>query len=238
MPTSQSCPTRSNHLSTPCKINGRTRPTARAPTAALLMLPLLLIWLPGSMGSVAFADVQRYFNQFDSMIVQLTTTMAGEPINEMTVRLDSDNRTRLDSGDAFTFIIDPRQDEMLQLFHDAKLASRAPLESRQAGREVARLGWLDDLRSFQAELLDTKRTIAGRDAVGFALQSGGLDMILWAAEDGEPLRLEMQPEAHAGPTGIEIRVDFSFDQPLDPRLFSLEPPPGYRIQHTGSAPLD
>lgn len=201
-------------------------------TAALLLLPMLLVWLPGSMGSVAFADVQRYFNQFDTMIVHLSTTMGGEPISETTVQLDADNRTRLDSGDTFTFVIDPDREQMLQLFHGQKLAVRVPLEGRQTGREAARLEWLDDLRTYQgtAQRLETTRTIAGRVATGFALQTGGLDMILWAADDGEPLQLEMLPADFAGPQGIEIRVDFSFDRPLDPRIFSLEVPAGYQEQ--------
>jgi len=205
--------------------------------AALLIVPMLLVWLPGPMGSVAFADVQRYFNQFESMIVRITTTMAGEPVNEVTVQMDAENRTRLDSGDAFTFIIDPDRRQMLQLFHGPGIATRVPLDSDQTGPEAARLEWLDELRAYQgqAQRLDATRTIAGREATGFALQSGGLDMVLWAADDGEPLRLEMQPEAYTGPEGIEIGVDFSFDRPLDPGAFSLKAPAGYQIRTDADA---
>lgn len=198
---------------------------AAAAVTAAVLLPMLL-WMPGPKSALAFADVQQHFIAFDTLVAKLTTRMNEEQIVEMTIRVDNQDRTRLDAGGGFSYVIDPNQLMMLQLFHDQKRAMLVPLSKPNIFNDDTGLDWLADIRDFQgeAELLDQTRDIDGTQAQGFKLTAGGMDMTLWAAESGEPLRLQM-----AGPGGIETRVDFEFDQPLDEALFSLTPPASYQV---------
>lgn len=195
-------------------------------TAALaaVLVPLLM-WLPGSNGSLAFAEVQRHFVAFETLTARLTTTMNEQNIVEMTIRVDDQDRARLDTGGGFSYVIDPNQSMMMQLFHDQKRAMMVPLARPDIFNDDTGLDWLADIRAFQgeAEPVDETRLINGTRAQGFKLTAGGMNMTLWAAESGEPLTLRMD-----GPGGIETRMDFEFDQPMDEALFSLTPPADYR----------
>jgi len=193
--------------------------------AAAVLLPMLL-WMPGTNSALAFSDVQRHFLAFDTLVAQLTTTVGGNELVETTIRVDDRDRTRLDAGAGFTYVIDPTRSMMLQLFHDQKRALLMPLAGPAELDDGVGLDWLADIREFQgqAELLDETMVIRGRQAYGFSLDAGGMDMTLWAAESGEPLSLLM-----AGPGGLETRLDFEFDRPLDDALFALTPPADYRL---------
>ena len=193
--------------------------------AAAVLLPLLL-WMPGTNSALAFSDVQRHFFGFRTLTAQLTTTVGGNELVEMTIRVDDQDRTRLDASAGFTYVIDPSRSMMLQLFHEQQRALLVPLGGLDALDDGAGVDWLADIRQFQgqAELLDETTVIRGRTAYVFSLNAGGTDMTLWAAESGEPLGLLM-----TGPGGLETRMDFEFDLPLDDALFSLSLPEGYGL---------
>lgn len=77
-----------------------------------------------------------------------------------------------------------------------------------------------------------KKAIDGRQAVGFSVHNamnGMGDMTLWAdPQTARPIRIEM-----AGELGVKVRMvmnNFRYDVPLDPSLFSLEPPADYSTQ--------
>lgn len=203
-----------------------------AATAAAAVVVPMMLFMPGTSGGLAFADVQRHFTGFQTMVAQLTTRVGGAELVEMTIQVDDQDRARLDAGSGFTYVIDPNRSMMLQLFHDQSLAMRVPLDGPDTYDETDGLDWLSEIREFQgeAELLDETAEIRGREAYGFNLKLEGMDMTLWAAESGEPLSLKM-----LAPGGVETRIDFEFDQPLDEALFSLAIPAGYRMPgETGS----
>lgn len=204
--------------------------------AAVLLVPMLL-WMPGTTGGVAFAEVQRYFLGFETMTVRLATTIDGNEVMDMTIRVDDRNRARLDSGDGFSYVIDPQRAQMLLLFHDQQRASFVPLGAGRDAAAEAGLDWLDDIRQFQgeAESLDETIVIRGQEAYGFRLETGGMNMTLWAAESGEPLRLLLRPESAPAKTAVETRMDFEFDSALDEALFSLTPPANYVLDEGGPA---
>lgn len=202
---------------------------ATATALALLLVPVL-VWMPGQNGSLAFADIQRYFESFDTLQARMRTTLNGETILEMDVRTDAQNRTRLDAGDSFSYVIDPERAGMLQLFHQSRRAVFVPLDEPAGEADIEPLEWLYQIRDFQglAESLDETIEIHGQTAHGFRLHTGGFSMTLWAAASGEPMRLEIRPEGDA-PAQPETRLDFEFDRPLDESAFSLDPPAGYRL---------
>jgi len=205
-------------------VAGRRWGWATAAVAAVL-LPALL-WMPGPGSALAFAEVQRYFTDFETLTTRMTTRVGGKAIVEMTIRIDERDRVRLDSGNGFSYVIDPNKSMMLQLFHDQKQALLVPLAERGPDAGGDGLDWLADIREFkgQAELLEETAVVQGQEAFGFRLEAGGLDMTLWAAESGKPLSLQM-----AGPAGLETRLSFEFDRPLDQEVFALAVPADYGL---------
>lgn len=201
---------------------------AAAAALAILVLPLLLM-LPSPNGSIAFAQVQSYFTDFQTMKARMTTQMNGETVLAMDIFVDEQDRVRLDSGDSFSFIIDPDRELMLQLFHQHRRAVRVPLESDAPDEPAQALDWLQQIRQYQgqARLIDEVRLIDGVEAFGFRLTDQAVDMTLWASDRGRPILLEMQ----TGPEGAAARtqIRFSFDQPVDPQRFSLDVPAGYSV---------
>lgn len=197
-----------------------------AATAAAAVVVPMMLFMPGTGGGLAFADVQRHFTGFQTMVAQLTTRVGGTALVEMTIHVDDQDRARLDAGSGFTYVIDPNRSMMLQLFHDQSRAMRVPLDGPATYDEADGLDWLSDIREFQgeAELLDETAVIRGREAYGFNLRLDGMDTTLWAVESGEPLRMKM-----VAPGGVETQIDFAFDQPLDEAMFSLAIPAGYKM---------
>lgn len=200
---------------------------ATAAALALLLVPVLLM-MPGTNGSVAFAEVQSYFTDFQTMKARLTTQMNGNTVLEMDIEVDERDRARLDAGDAFTFIIDPNRQVMLQLFHQPRRAVRVPLDGEEGPDQTSEaLDWLAQIREYQGQsrLTDEVRTIDGADVYGFRLTDQSIDMTLWATESGRPVLLEMAtgPEAASAIT----RIEFEFDQPIEQGRFDLTVPRGY-----------
>lgn len=204
------------------------RATAAA-VLAVLVLPLLII-VPGSNGHLAFADVQSFFSDFRTMHARMTTSMNGNEIMAMDVVVDDQDRARIDTGTAFSIIVDPNRQEMLQLFHDARMAARVPLTGDGAQDQDTGMDWLAEIREYQgrARLIDETRVIDGAEVFGFRMTEHAIDMTLWATESGQPVLLEMQTGHEAAPTTTRIR--FEFDRPVDPERFSLDVPAGYSSQ--------
>lgn len=202
---------------------------ATAAVLAILMVPVLVM-MPGSNGGVAFADVQSYFSGFRTMSAHMTTQMNGNTVLTMDIVVDDQDRVRLDSGDSFSFIIDPEQQVMLQLFHQQQLAVRVPIQDDGSPTPASALDWLAEIREYQGQsrLIEEVRIIDGDEVFGFRLTDQAVDMTLWATQQGRPVLLEMEtgPEAAVAVTTIR----FSFDQPVDPERFSLKAPEGYLVR--------
>ncbi len=95
---------------------------------------------------------------------------------------------------------------------------------------------LDDYRknkTGQLEELPAKQ-IDGKQAFGFKLSANGMVQTMWGdAATGRPIRIEasfkMTPKTEV------VMSDFEFDVALEPPLFSLDPPEGYK---TITIPID
>lgn len=204
------------------------RRLATAAVLAILMVPVLVM-MPSSNGSVAFADVQAYFTDFRTMSARMTTQMNGDAVLTMDIVVDAQDRVRLDSGDQFSFIIDPNRQVMLQLFHPQQLAVRVPIQDDDSAASAPALNWLAKIREYQGQsrLIEEVRTIDDEEVLGFRLTDRAVDMTLWATEQGRPVLLEMETGPEGATALTEIR--FSFDQPVDPDRISLAVPEGYSL---------
>lgn len=201
-------------------------PAAAAAVLAVLMVPLLMT-VPGTNGSLAFAEIQSFFTDFRTLHARLTTSMNGKEILSMEIVVDDEGRARIDSGESLSIIVDPNRQEMLQLFHDAGMAARVPLPQDADPAETTGLEWLEEIRQYQgqARLLERTRVIDGDEVFGFRLTQRAIDMTLWATGSGRPVLLEMETGHEVAPTITRIRFDF--DPPVDPERFSLDVPAGY-----------
>lgn len=88
----------------------------------------------------------------------------------------------------------------------------------------------------QVELLGTKE-IDGRPMVGFRTRNNMATVSLWA--DPQTARLVRVDFDHVGDGGHGVMSNFRYDEPLEPSLFSLEPPAGYMVStHTVARPIE
>jgi hypothetical protein len=78
------------------------------------------------------------------------------------------------------------------------------------------------------------KKINGKDVIGFKVKLFDHEVTVWAdASKRLPVRIE-GTEKVGKETGSFILDNIEFDKPLDTKLFSLEPPPGYRLRIEGS----
>ena len=77
-------------------------------------------------------------------------------------------------------------------------ASRMVTPLSVAGRAGRQLEWLEDIREFQgvATQLPQSRVIDGQQVHGWQLAVEGLDVVIWATEQGVPLEMSMNQGAH------------------------------------------
>ena len=198
---------------------------------ALLVVTVALVLFAGGPAGPrpAFAAVQRYFMDFETLYVESRMTVMGQPVMEMEIYLERGGRTRVDMADGVTHVVDPGAGEMVTFLHDSRTAQRTALPVGSSGTREE-LDWLYRIRDFQgqARLLPEQRVVHGVPANGFELVQDDLEILVWAAaEDDRPLRMEM---AMGGPRAglMEMQLDFRFNEPLEATLFDLAPPPDYR----------
>lgn len=203
-------------------------PIARATPALVAVMVALVLFAGGPTGpKPVFADVQRYFIDFDTLYAELQFEVMGNKAWAMKIYLEQGGRSRIDMENEVSYIVDPGKGEMLILMHRSATARQTPLMATDGGSSRKELEWLDRIRDFQgqAERLPQER-VRGRLADGYLLQQNGHDLIVWAdAEDGMPLL--MTGQFGAGAVG-QMNMTIDIDRVLDSKVFDTELPAGYR----------
>lgn len=207
---------------------------AAAACVLALVVTAIVPFVPGGRDGVAFAEVQRRFETFETMRATIVTEAGGRVGMETNLVMDAEGRARLDAGDMFSYVIDPRTGMMLQLFHHSRTAARIDFGRGAGVPDAARLEWLEEIRDFQGTAVELSQTrvIDGRSVHGFRLDAGGMNMTLWATEEGEPVRLEIRHGKDDPPLSA-TQMDLRFDEPVAPGTFSLTPPAGYTLMQGG-----
>ena len=209
--------------------HARTRPAPRyarlagAAATACALVAIALLPMLASRDAIAFADVQRHFREFSTLVMTIDQTMAGTPMPRNTVSATRTGQVRVDIGSELSVVLDSTRGAGVSLLHASKQA--APFAFAPGGSGDESLDWLEELRSFQGQAarLPGTRVIDGETAYGWALDLGGHRTELWANADGLPLAMSLGDGA-----SMTMAFGFAFDQPLDPARFSLDPPPGYQ----------
>ena len=193
--------------------------------ASAAVAAVALLWLPlGSAPALAFAQVQQHFRDFRTLRFDVEQRMNGAVIMKSRINLTRDGNVRTDIGADISVIVNSTERRVVTLLHQAHMAVVSPLGA-PATKEDA-LAWLKDIRDFQgqARALPQTRTIDGRKAYGWELQSAGGSIVLWATEDGLPLEMLM-----GGNAELQLDFHFVFDPPLSAQMFSTKIPAGYSL---------
>ncbi|QEH31858.1 hypothetical protein OJF2_03250 [Aquisphaera giovannonii] len=82
-----------------------------------------------------------------------------------------------------------------------------------------------------------ERHVDGRPALGFVVKVFGHEATVWVDPATKlPVRVETESD-EGGKRTTGIMSDFVFDRPLDPSLFAMTPPEGYKVETHGVAEL-
>lgn len=216
------------------RLLGRLR-AARAPRAApirwwataaasVLVVVLAAVPLLSDRGS-AFANVQAHFRDFQTLSMQVEQRAGGEVLQTSRMVVDQQGRLRTDVGDMLSVIVDPVRERVLMLQHGPRAAVSFPIDVADQPKD-AELDWLEEIRDFkgQARRLEETRVVDGQVAHGWALEAGGIPMVLWVNEEDLPLSLET-----AGGEGLSVSYRFAFDEAIPAGYLSSDIPEGYQL---------
>jgi outer membrane lipoprotein-sorting protein len=142
-------------------------------------------------------------------------------------------------GEAGFVVMDFAAGKVLAVSTTRKTASVSPIHGKTerdfAGKMIAEIRSLDEkgARSLGEKEIDGVR------AKGFETDSEIRTTTVWAdAKTGDPLRIEVVLKHAPGGPGKCVMTHFKLDEPLDPSLFSLEAPQGYKTMPSIALDLD
>lgn len=190
-----------------------------AATAAMLVIIVGPQLVPGDNGT-AFAEVQAWFENYETVHVRTETHQHEAVLTEMNIWVTADGDMRLESG-PIVQIFDPEAGVIHILLPGEQVmtveAGGEALEGEAMRSEV--MAWLEEIREFQGQaqpLADT-RSIQGVEAIGYRLDIDQTNMVLWAeSATNRPLLMEVML-----PGDAIMRSHIQFDQPLPENAFSV-----------------
>jgi outer membrane lipoprotein-sorting protein len=190
--------------------------SAAAVVAAALWLPL------ASTTALAFSDVQKHFRDYDTMRFVVEQRMNGELSMRARVSVRKDGSVRTEVGEEVVVIVNSAERRVLTLLTASHTAMVTPLP--EAPTKDDALEWMNEVREFKgaARLLPEVRTIKGREARAWELESSAGKIVLWATPEGLPLEMDIDQGVH-----IDMSFDFEFNPTFAPETFSTAIPNGY-----------
>jgi outer membrane lipoprotein-sorting protein len=206
--------------------------------AASLLLALgvaAMLFFSSRTSSVALADVIDKVRGAKTLSFNATADLpaaVAQAPRHFKFMMKSSGQTRIEMGDGMVSIMDMAAGRTLNLQPASKLATIVELGKLPQGRSPT-----DFLEEFKK--LDVKKAkdlgekeIDGRRVKGFVSSEQGPPTTVWAdVKTGDPVRVEIEVPM-MGKTSTMVLSDFVFNAPMDDSLFSLEPPAGYRVQHS------
>jgi outer membrane lipoprotein-sorting protein len=209
--------------------------------AASVAAVLFAWWLVLSGGSqVAFADVLQNIQNADSVTCVNTQKLPIGPEMKFTWYVERD-RLRMENPQIVTMIGDMQLKKTLQLNHGNKSAILREMPSgKPAGPFANPLDGLknakaEDAQFVREEQLDGAKVLVYRlDKLYLLDMKGEGTTTVWVNAKSElPVKITVE-SSRVDAKRRELKTylafdDFRWNEPLDPRLFSLEVPEGYRL---------
>jgi hypothetical protein len=186
-----------------------------------------LATLFGGFSSISYAEVADQIREVRTMVCNITVTPANSG-TAVTMRMMfmSPDKTRMEMPGGMAMIMDQKDKRSLVLDENHKTATLTDIKT--TGGPSARSGGGDDdavqhfLDLAKADgTPEGRRQIGDVNAMGFRVQDQGQSALVFAdPKTGRPLEIDYEEI-----TGVKKMVmdDFSFDQTLDPVLFSMTP---------------
>jgi outer membrane lipoprotein-sorting protein len=201
--------------------------------AALSVLAIIGGWIVAP-ARLAFADVKDKVEKTRSVTIKATTTVDGKSTSERTIIM-ADGRVRMEDADGSYSVIDPKTERSLAVNLKNKTAllirgyyNRMPTNIYQIIRDIRK----DEVRKLPAEKIDGKATEVF--IAKFKMAELEQELKVWVDPKSElPLRLEMTYKVGLKQPEQRAVMDLVFDQPVDEKLFSTEPPEGYKLRDEG-----
>ena len=208
------------------------KPLTKIAASILLAFGLsLLAFVMLRPNSVAWADVVNKVATAKALAFTATTQipMAPKPMT-MKFLMTSDGHSRIEQpNNQGVTIMNTRTGETLSLNTQNKLATLIKVPNKAAAEGLA-----DPIEAFkQLKDKDAKdlgeKEIDGRKVKGFSSTNGSADYEVWADKTtGDPVRIEWVMPAWGGKTTI-VMTEFSVNPQIDPKLFDLTIPEGYKV---------
>jgi outer membrane lipoprotein-sorting protein len=207
-----------------------------AAAAVVLVAGSLFAWLllPSSPALANFAEVRAALQAAHSVTCRQTIHSEGQPDQVTRIfvlgsglwRAEDRDRsyTVVDIGKHKTLAVDPKKREALLL----------------QGANLPQVNLYEKIKNSPNDTTSRPlpgKKLDGKDVLGFQVKLFDLDFTVWAdAKTRLPVRIEAE-EKNDGKLSRLTLDEFVFDKELDPKLFSFEAPPGYKLAVQGIAEL-
>jgi outer membrane lipoprotein-sorting protein len=208
-----------------------------AAAAVVLGAGGLFAWLllPSSAVLANFADVQAALKAAHSVTCRQTIHREGQPDQVTHIFVLGSGLWRAEDRDGSYTVIDTAKHKTLAVDpkkRRALLLQGANLPQVNLYEKIKNLPNDTSARPLPAKKLD------GKDVLGFRVKMFDLDATVWAdAKTRLPVRIEAEEKNADGKLSRLTLDEFVFDKELDPKLFSFEAPPGYKLDVQGIAEL-
>ena len=204
-------------------------------TATLAAAVVLSLWaFTPTPARAAFAELIKPLVEAKSAKYKAVATMEGQKEVTFAGLFLAPNRIRQENKDVVS-IMDMEGAGMLTLTPSIKQALLLEPTTKKTGARSDT--YFGDLRRLLEDYRKNKsigvrdlgeKVVDGRKAFGFGFEQLGVATELWGdSETGRLIRIEA---VFAGPPKWSVVMsNFEFDVPIDEKLFSMEPPAGYKV---------
>jgi len=171
-----------------------------------------------------FSAVQQQLRDFRTLSFVIDQSVEGGEVMRSRVVTTHEGDVRSEVGDEITVIANAREKQVLVLTKSARVAQLAPLAKRVARDD--QFAWLEEVRNFRGDAarLPQTRLIGGHVAHGWQLATAGMEIVMWATEEGMPLEMTLNQG-----TPMQLLFHFDMNPPLAADLFSTRVPDGFTL---------
>jgi outer membrane lipoprotein-sorting protein len=213
-------------------------------SAAALALAAFIGWFTFLNGTakVAFADVIKKVQQAESVTLTNRQKLGSQPEFEFQISIQK-HHFRMELPDAFAVVADLKQKKALQIDLAHKIAYKIPISQEMAKRFTNPIEQFRNLKPKDAERrgderLDGKTAhvylVKKIDLLGF---KGEGEMKIWVDPKTKlPLKIRIGVNSRRGSKATDrpfdtviTYEDFQWNKKIDPKLFELKIPKGYKV---------
>jgi outer membrane lipoprotein-sorting protein len=185
----------------------------------------------------AWADVQAAMKAVHSVTFRETEQEPGQPDNVSRSWILSNGLCRMEPPNGHYIVADVAKGQILDVDPQHRSATLWRGVSNKPPTNFYEL--VKNLPGDATARPLPQKKLDGREALGFAVKVEGQEVTVWAdARTRLPVRIEIDDKDSEGKKiGEKIIDDLVFDKDLDVRLFSFEPPAGYKFFTIGPTEL-